>query len=69
MASERFSDVIFWTQISGPLLQVCGALERVRFTDQEEFMDSDYLAEPIADTIPILSGYICTYAVSMLHSV
>ena len=45
------------------------ALERVRFTDQEEFMDSDYLAEPITDTIPILSGYICTYAVSMLHSV
>ena len=68
MASERFSDVIFWTQISA-LLQVCGVLERVRFTDQEEFMDSDYLAEPIADTIPILSGYICTYAVSMLHSV
>lgn len=48
---------------------MCGVLERVRFTDQEEFMDSDYLAEPIADTIPILSGYISTYAVSMLHSV
>ena len=69
MASEKFSNVIFWTQIGIPPLQVCGALERVCFTDQEEFMDSDYLVEPIADTIPILSGYICTYAVSMLHSV
>ena len=45
------------------------ALERVCFTDQEEFMDSDYLVEPIADAIPILSGYICTCAVFMLHSV
>ena len=62
MASERFLDVIFWTQVAKQIANV-------RFTDQEEFMDSDYLAEPITDTIPILSGYICTYAVSMLHSV
>ena len=51
------------------ILQVAKWIANVRFTDQEEFMDSDYLAEPIADAIPILSGYICTCAVSMLHSV
>ena len=62
----------FATHINIPPLQVCGAPRAVfRFTDQEEFMDSDYLAEPYYryDSHCRYVKDICTHAVSMSHSV